>query len=214
MGVSSTSYFLSDLSVYTETFRLTVPNYMFPMVNKTLLGEEVDRHIRPRYGSAVTIKKGSEVHENEVPWKRFSDENLLLTSPLVYGFSLSDKLWRKYPYGRSYKMRRTKWLFLIVEFCVDDVTTFEWSDEPFTNLVLAKDQKALILSLVEAHTQGIAHGFDDFVKGKGQGLIVNLFGNPGVGKSLTAEATSERESHFCLTTFVFISFLHLASRCS
>ena len=33
--------------------------------------------------------------------------------------------------------------------------------------------------------------FDDFVRGKGQGLVINLFGPPGVGKTLSAEATSE-----------------------
>ncbi|EPQ59804.1 P-loop containing nucleoside triphosphate hydrolase protein, partial [Gloeophyllum trabeum ATCC 11539] len=31
----------------------------------------------------------------------------------------------------------------------------------------------------------------DFVQGKGLGLVVNLHGPPGVGKTLTAEATSE-----------------------
>lgn len=40
--------------------------------------------------------------------------------------------------------------------------------------------------------------FDDFVQGKGQGLVINLFGNPGVGKTLTAEAMSERELRACL----------------
>lgn len=80
-----------------------------------------------------------------------------------------------------------------VEFNVDNVTRFEWDDEPFENLVLAKDQKELVKSLVEAQTMDNT-GFDDFVKGKGKGLVINLFGNPGVGKSLTAEATSERES--------------------
>lgn len=38
--------------------------------------------------------------------------------------------------------------------------------------------------------------FDDFIAGKGKGLIINIFGNPGVGKSLTAEATSERRVPF------------------
>lgn len=48
--------------------------------------------------------------------------------------------------------------------------------------------------MVESHsrlnTSG-AGGFDDFVRGKGQGLVINLFGPPGVGKTLSAEATSE-----------------------
>lgn len=69
---------------------------------------------------------------------------------------------------------------------------FTWNDGAFENLVLPRDQKSLIRSLVEAHGAGLA-SFDDFVEGKGKGLVINLFGNPGVGKSLTAEATSERE---------------------
>lgn len=64
-------------------------------------------------------------------------------------------------------------------------------------LVLPPAQKTLAKSLVEIHSKD-STGFDDFVKGKGRGLIINLFGNPGVGKSLTAEATSERESLYLL----------------
>lgn len=64
-------------------------------------------------------------------------------------------------------------------------------------LVLPPAQKTLDKSLVEIHSKD-STGFDDFVKGKGRGLIINLFGNPGVGKSLTAEATSERESLYLL----------------
>ena len=44
-------------------------------------------------------------------------------------------------------------------------------------------------SLVEAHNSNL--DFDDFVQGKGQGLVINLFGPPGVGKTLSAEAASE-----------------------
>jgi len=55
--------------------------------------------------------------------------------------------------------------------------------------VLPSDRKTLLQSLVEAHNEEMV--FDDFVKGKGRGLVVNLFGPPGVGKTLSAEATSE-----------------------
>ena len=57
--------------------------------------------------------------------------------------------------------------------------------------MLPSDRKTLLQSLVEAHNEEMV--FDDFVKGKGRGLVVNLFGPPGVGKTLSAEATSERE---------------------
>lgn len=77
-----------------------------------------------------------------------------------------------------------------VEFNVKHVQPIVWNEEAFTNLVLADDRKHLLRSLVDAHSADL--GFDDFVQGKGQGLIINLFGPPGVGKTLSAEATSER----------------------
>ena len=70
--------------------------------------------------------------------------------------------------------------------------TFEWNDEPFENLVLPPETKDLVRVLVKDHTLSEV-GLDDFVHGKGRGLVVNLFGSPGVGKTLTAEATSERK---------------------
>lgn len=87
---------------------------------------------------------------------------------------------------------------------MESVEPIDWNDEPFNNLVLGGNQKALVKALVEAHydidsTSGRSLSyarFDDFVQGKGQGLVINLYGNPGVGKTLTAEAMSERQSTF------------------
>ncbi|GJJ06517.1 hypothetical protein Clacol_000709 [Clathrus columnatus] len=98
-----------------------------------------------------------------------TDEELIITSPILYAFSLSDKLW--------------------LELNVEKVLDIEWDEEAFDNLVLPMDRKVLLKSLVEAHNQQV--GFDDFIKGKGRGLVVNLFGPPGVGKTFSAEATSE-----------------------
>ncbi|KAJ6534955.1 P-loop containing nucleoside triphosphate hydrolase protein [Mycena capillaripes] len=98
-----------------------------------------------------------------------SAEDLLLTPTVVHGFSLSDKKW--------------------LEFDVTKVAPVDWNDDAFANLVLPGDRKTLLRSLVEAHHAEV--GFDDFVKGKGAGLVVNLFGPPGVGKTFSAEATSE-----------------------
>ncbi|KAJ7148971.1 hypothetical protein C8R43DRAFT_1193626 [Mycena crocata] len=98
-----------------------------------------------------------------------TDEELLLTPTVVYGFSLGDKIW--------------------LEFDVTKITPVAWNEDAFANLVLPADRKTLLRSLVEAHHEEA--GFDDFVKGKGAGLVVNLFGPPGVGKTFSAEATSE-----------------------
>lgn len=51
-------------------------------------------------------------------------------------------------------------------------------------------RKDLIRRLVVSHNNS-ASAFDDFVLGKGKGLIALLFGPPGTGKTLTAEAIAE-----------------------
>jgi len=98
-----------------------------------------------------------------------ADNELLLTPTVVHGFSLTDKAW--------------------LEFNVEKVQPVVWNTDAFSNLVLPDDRKELLQSLVEAHHMEL--GFDDFIKGKGHGLVVNLFGPPGVGKTFSAEATSE-----------------------
>ena len=76
-----------------------------------------------------------------------------------------------------------------MEFDVDKIQEIEWNEDAFENLVLPPGRKELLQSLVEAHHRGLK--FDDFIKGKGHGLVINLFGPPGVGKTFSAEATSE-----------------------
>jgi hypothetical protein len=98
-----------------------------------------------------------------------TDAELLLAPTVVFGFSLVDKVW--------------------LEFNVEKIDEVDWNTDAFSNLVLPGDRKHLLQSLVEAHHKEV--GFDDFIKGKGHGLVVNLFGPPGVGKTFSAEATSE-----------------------
>ena len=115
-----------------------------------------------------------------------TEEELMLTPPVLYGFSLSDKTWRKlFPSLVNQKLTMQH----SVELNIQYVEPIVWNDEAFENLVLPDDRKDLLKSLVESHDNNA--GFDDFVHGKGHGLVINLFGPPGVGKTLSAEATSE-----------------------
>ena len=91
------------------------------------------------------------------------------------------------PFSSSVTKREIN--FTLVEFNVQHITPIEWNPETFEGLVLPADRKNLLRSLVEAHDSDSV--FDDFVRGKGQGLVISLFGPPGVGKTLSAEATSE-----------------------
>jgi len=106
-----------------------------------------------------------------------SDEELMLTSTVVYGFSLSDKLWREFFHG--FPSDFLTCLIDAVEFDVEKIQDVEWNNDAFANLVLPSSRKDLLRCLVEAHHREL--GFDDFIKGKGHGLVINLFGPPGVG---------------------------------
>ncbi|EJF58309.1 P-loop containing nucleoside triphosphate hydrolase protein [Dichomitus squalens LYAD-421 SS1] len=134
------------------------PNYAVPKPNT----EQIVSQLPLENGTVWT-------HEVEKSDFGLTDDQLLLATPILYGFSLADKFW--------------------LEFNVQLVTPITWNPETFEALVLPSDRKTLLRSLIESHDSD--SNFDDFVRGKGQGLVINLFGPPGVGKTLSAEATSE-----------------------
>ena len=178
---------------FADTFADTVPNYpMLPRVTKNLAGQDIDRHAQ-RANATVVVDATSD--------RDLTGEELLLTSPIVYGFSFSDKQWCESSFflgifsGRVAFAAAESLLSLpfpfTVEFIVERVERFEWNDEAFEQLVIPAKHKQVLKTLVESHSAGSSRKFDDFVAGKGHGLVINLFGNPGTGKSLTAEAMSE-----------------------
>ncbi len=163
---------------------------MLPRVTKNLAGQDIDRHAQ-RANAIVVV--------DAAPNRELTDEELMLTSPIVYGFSFSDKQWCESPFfgdilvcGIFGCRELTCVIFLLtVEFIVERVEHFSWNDEAFEQLVIPAKNKLVLKTLVESHNAGSSRKFDDFVTGKGHGLVINLFGNPGTGKSLTAEAMSE-----------------------
>ncbi|KAF8956224.1 P-loop containing nucleoside triphosphate hydrolase protein [Flammula alnicola] len=177
----------SRIMVDRATFRRLNANYLLPTpVPPTMEGSSVaggDSRFGPQYdpyGNPIPILPPSvpslfnsgefiAFSNDATPDVEISTEDLLLTPTVVFGFSLVDKVW--------------------LEFNVEKIQDVDWNKDAFKNLVLPGDRKNLLQSLVEAHHKEV--GFDDFIKGKGHGLVVNLFGPPGVGKTFSAEATSE-----------------------
>ncbi len=99
-----------------------------------------------------------------------SDEDLLLCTSTVLGFSFSTKAW--------------------AAFAVSSLRPAVWNEEAFQKLVIGSEQRKLVHTLVKAHGRGQTEQ-DDIILDKGKGLIGLLSGSPGVGKTLTAEAVSE-----------------------
>jgi AAA+ superfamily predicted ATPase len=64
----------------------------------------------------------------------------------------------------------------------------DYKKDAFDFLVLENKKKSLIKSLISSRTLS---KYKDFIESKGNGLVFLLFGPPGTGKSLTAEATCE-----------------------
>ena len=102
--------------------------------------------------------------------KSLSPKHLLLCSPVVRGYCLAFKTW--------------------AEFYVENILPIRWSDNAFPRLVLPHGYKEIIRAFVQEQLS-CDDGFDDIVYGKGLGFIMLLSGEPGVGKTLTAESVAE-----------------------
>ncbi|KAI2466558.1 P-loop containing nucleoside triphosphate hydrolase protein [Annulohypoxylon bovei var. microspora] len=103
-------------------------------------------------------------------FERLSDEDALVANATVRGYAFAVKQF--------------------LEFFVDKVAPIEWNERCFDDLVLDQDTKKTVQAVVATHSSS-RDGFDDIVKGKGQGLVCVLHGPPGVGKTLTAECVAE-----------------------
>lgn len=112
-----------------------------------------------------------EARLNSYSLENLTDEQLLLCNSRVRGFSLKAKV--------------------MATFDVDPIKEIAWNDSAFPNLVLPAGYRDLVLTFVDRQTTSIRK-FDDFIEGKGLGLTMLLVGNPGTGKTLTAEAIADK----------------------
>ena len=142
----------------------------------------VDNDERPHIVEVEVDENGNEIQKEDIDQlpgqdpnasseHEFSEEELLIASPVVLGFAFSEKLW--------------------LEFTVSGINEIDWNEGAFDSLVLPDNQKSIVKALVESHTFQASRNIDDVIQGKGRGLVAVLHGPPGTGKTLTAEGIAE-----------------------
>lgn len=141
----------------------------------------MDENERPHIVEVELDEAGNEIKKEDIdhlptadgttPDREFTEEELLIASPVVLGFAFSEKLW--------------------LEFTVSGINEIEWNEGAFDSLVLPDSQKSIVKALVESHTFSASRNIDDVIQGKGRGLVAVLHGPPGTGKTLTAEGIAE-----------------------
>jgi len=153
----------------------------------------VDHDSFARYNSNSPIVTTARAHGafigngnnyNQVSYKRKNaikkvpEDEFCLIWPTVLGFSFRCKTWG--------------------EMDPAYLQPIKWDEDAFEKLVRPEKEKSLMQILVKStfkdaekkRTQGKLKTFD-FISGKGGGTVFLLHGNPGTGKTLTAESIAE-----------------------
>jgi hypothetical protein len=122
------------------------------------------------YGFGYILQNEDHYHDEDTVIEKninIPDDMLFMTWPMVPAFSFKQKRWG------------------LIK--IKHLTPVHFDTTVFDKLVLDSEKKEIIKSLVA----NSGTSFSDIVGGKSGGFIFLLHGAPGVGKTLTAEATAE-----------------------
>ncbi|KAL4759751.1 ATP-binding protein [Aspergillus foveolatus] len=160
----------SRVAIDAALFREMMPNYRRPRVSDCWEEHSIFGGISLK--EEEHREKLEKFKANGKDQNSITQDEYLICCPTVRCFSFSEKVF--------------------LECAVGDLVDVQWSTASSDHLQIPDDTKQILQSVTTSRLSSNQEvGFDDFIKGKGRGLNVLLFGPPGVGKTLTAEAMAE-----------------------
>jgi hypothetical protein len=103
----------------------------------------------------------------------FTEEELLIASPVVLGFDLSEKCW--------------------LEFSVSGLHDIQWNENALQSVLIPDCTKQDLNALISHHLIAAADHSANIAEQKVKGINVVLHGPPGVGKTMTGDAIAEHQ---------------------
>lgn len=100
-------------------------------------------------------------------------------------YGRNEQVVSRLPFVRVFSLDTKRYVFADV----DDVSTYEFSEDAMTKLHLPDEMLSI---LTRVFNTPIEHLFGDLIEGKHGGVVILASGNPGVGKTLTAEVYAEQ----------------------
>ncbi|KAJ5091678.1 ATPase AAA-type [Penicillium alfredii] len=165
----------SRVGVDAAFFREMQPNYSRPRLHDIWAKEKEGIsviNLDTLFGNNREQEK-ERMQEGNVDAQQMSEDDFLICCPTVCCFSFKEKMF--------------------LECAVGALGDVQWSPESFDCLKIPSKTKTLLSSLAKTRLGLVpAVPFDDVIDGKGRGLNILLYGPPGVRKTFTVEATSER----------------------
>jgi hypothetical protein len=102
---------------------------------------------------------------------RFTEEELLISSPVVLGFDLSEKCW--------------------LEFSISGLQEIQWNENALHSVLIPDCTKQNLNALISHHLAAAVNHPASIADRKVKGVNVVLHGPPGVGKTMTGNAIAE-----------------------